>query len=203
MFRFFVVCLVGTYVLLSIHNIFVKVFILFLLFVLILYYWKYICNIFYPAVYYILVLGVVFFLIGFIFLKEEKVKECKLSGNGYDILIIREAVNNGDFNSSLGKVMSGDCKDMLVMIRSSVDEVYLLGDKIHIKSGLEENNSKSNYFDSIFFGRVKYQLNFIDAEVTGKAEVNLFLQFISWLRNKIDNNILDIIGPKHHDLVSM
>ena len=203
LFRFFVVCLVGTYVLLSIHNIFVKVFILFLLFVLVLYYWEYICNIFYPAVYYILILVIAFFLIIFVSFKEEKVKECKWSGNGYDILIIREAVNNGDFNSSLGKVMSGDCKDMLVMIRSSVDEVYLLGDKIHIKSGLEENNSKSNYFDSIFFGRVKYQLNFIDAEVTGKAEVNLFLQFISWLRNKIDNNILDIIGPKHHDLVSM
>jgi hypothetical protein len=92
---------------------------------------------------------------------------------------------------------------MLVMIRSNIDDVYLLGDKIHVKRGLEKNNSKSNYFDSIFFGRVKYQLNFINVEIVDKVDVNFFLQFISWLRNKIDNNILNIIGPKYHDLVSM
>lgn len=203
LFRFFVGCLVGSYVLLNINNVFIKVFVLSLLCILVLYYWKYICNIFNPIVWYILIFIISCLLIVFISFKEKNVKECNWNGSSYDILIIRESINNGDFNSSLGKIASNDCKGMLVMIRSSVDDTYLLGDKIRVEGGLEKNNGRSNYFDSIFFGRVKYQLNFIDVEFLEKTEANWFVKFISWLRNKIDNNILNIIGSKHHDLVSM
>ena len=72
-----------------------------------------------------------------------------------------------------------------------------------IALSLKENKSKANYFDAMFFGKVHYQINFVEVEKVGKIEFNLFLKFISWLRGAIDINIKEIVGVKNHNLVSM
>ena len=121
----------------------------------------------------------------------------------YEILILRDTILNDTFNVSLGKIVSNDLKNKLVLIRTELVDEFKMGDIVKVSTSLEENKNKANYFDAMFFGKVHYQINFVEVEKIDKIEFNLFLKFISWLRVVVDNNIKEIVGVKNHSLVSM
>lgn len=158
-----------------------------------------------PFAYYLVVMIVAIFIATVFYNKQNYIvkRNYDLIPRSYDILILRDTVINDGFNASLGKIVSNDLKNKLVLVRTEAVDEFKMGDVIRVNTSLKENKSKANYFDAMFFGKVHYQINFVEVEKVGKIEFNLFLKFISWLRGAIDINIKEIVGVKNHNLVSM
>lgn len=82
----------------------------------------------------------------------------------YQLRIIRDTILQNDINVTLGKVQNGCLAGQLVLIRSGIDDSFNIGEVIQTAVTPKANDNMANPFDMMFFGRVNYQLNFVDID---------------------------------------
>ncbi|MFA5230631.1 MAG: hypothetical protein WC422_04650 [Candidatus Paceibacterota bacterium] len=144
-------------------------------------------------------------LVIFIFQTSKTEREICLvtDGQNYQVRVIRDTILQNDINVTLGKVQSDCLKGKLVLIRSSIDEVFKIDDVLITAKPPEFKSNMYSPFDMIFFGKINYQLNFVAINNICQADNISFQKIISKIRDRIDENIKLSVGIKNYNLVSM
>jgi len=144
-----------------------------------------------------------FLFANIIYIKNNKKIEIIENNNTNKILIIRDTIKGDNSNLALGKVLNGKLKNKLVVIYTDIDHEFRINQMITTNSKIKIANSNITSFDMMFFGNVNYQLNF--PKVLNTEDINKFslLKIISFIRDKIDENIKKTAGIKNYNLISM
>lgn len=200
--RIFVGVLVVAYILLFVPKAIVGVILLALGFML-LYYRKYLREIFKRNSYYYLLIVLAIIIAIFVYSKGNN-KIFALEEQDIKVMIIRDTIPENEINLTLGKVISdGKIKNKLIIISSSMLDGYKIGQVVRINSKIEKNKYLTSPFDMIFFGRVDYQASFPEVEKIGIMSGGYFFKVVTSVRDMVDQKIKDIFGLKNHSLFSM
>jgi hypothetical protein len=166
--RVFILSLILFYTLLNIQNKIIRVFALGLFIFILCYYWKYLKLILKPTSYYVLIITLSFLIASFIYAKNNKTNYDSLAREKYRILVIRDTIANDSINLTLGKILDGNLKEKLLIIQTDLLYGFKMGDILETESVVKTNNTMSNSFDMLFFGKINYQLKFPELKVIGR-----------------------------------
>lgn len=202
-FRFFVICSILFYINFTIENLTIRIVLWINVIVLVSYYFKNLRIILKPISYFIFMAFLAFLFANIIYIKNNKKIEIIENNNTNKILIIRDTIKGDNSNLALGKVLNGKLKNKLVVIYTDIDHEFRINQMITTNSKIKIANSNITSFDMMFFGNVNYQLNF--PKVLNTEDINKFslLKIISFIRDKIDENIKKTAGIKNYNLISM
>lgn len=205
LFRTFVISLLGFYIWINVDEVVLKCFLAIVIIFIISYFWHYLKPLMKPFWLFGLITIFVILLVIFIFQTSKTEREICLvtDGQNYQVRVIRDTILQNDINVTLGKVQSDCLKGKLVLIRSSIDEVFKIDDVLITAKPPEFKSNMYSPFDMIFFGKINYQLNFVAINNICQADNISFQKIISKIRDRIDENIKLSVGIKNYNLVSM
>ena len=205
LFRTFVISLLGFYIWINVDEVVLKCFLAIVIIFIISYFWHYLKPLMKPFWLFGLITIFVILLAIFIFQTGKIDREICLvtDGQNYQIRVIRDTISQNDINVTLGKVQSDCLKGKLVLIRSSIDEVFKIDDVLITAKPPEFKSNMYSPFDMIFFGKINYQLNFAIINNIYQVDNISFQKSISKIRDRIDENIKLSVGIKNYNLVSM
>lgn len=204
-FRAGVISWLSGYIWINIENTILKWLILMIGALMISYYWNDLKPLIHPIWLWGIMMTVTFLLAIFIF-KPSTTQEiaCKTNDHqNYQLRIIRDTILQNDINVTLGKVQNGCLAGQLVLIRSGIDDSFNIDDVIQTAVTPKANDNMTNPFDMMFFGRVNYQLNFVDINKVYQTNHWSLFKIIATIRNTIDQNIKLSVGLKNYNLISM
>jgi len=181
-FRIFIFIFILVYILLNISDKMIVGFVILIVSFLLLYYFKYIINIFKSFGYYWLVILLAIIVAFFVYTKNT-VKENRIDSDqiySFKIVVLRDTIINDVLGTTLGKIVSDDkMNNKLVLITSDLLEEYQIGQVLNINSKITKNKYLSNVFDMIFFGKVDYQLNFPEIKIVKNISGGYFFRSIT------------------------
>ncbi len=196
--------LVFTYILCNIIDKSVIGFAILGLIFLVMYYRRYLKEIFNKNSWYYFVIILSIVLAIFVYTGSIR-KNVIIEGSKIiQVLVMRDTILGNEINTTLGKIISEEkMKNKLILISSDILEEFKIGQVLEINSKIEKNKYMANAFDMLYFGRVDYQASFPEIVVNRNVSGGYFFRLVSWVRNIVDNRIKNIFGLKNYSLFSM